>query len=420
MLKAIRHSFGIAIVIAMAGFCLPALSQDVWPESEVAPVIVAQAQYRQDAPQRGRGQQPVQERRVGLTERIPPPSQGFSLRRFFGLEETPAPAPAPVQAPVVRRPKPKAPVVHQERTKPGATNRVVVFGDWLGETLASGLDDVFADMPNIAVARRIKSDSGLMRGDADSWPKNVKDYLSSGQKVTVSAIMLGMADRVAKMENGEQIEPLSERWKEVYSARVDAVLAAFAEHGIPVVWIGLPPVENEEASEAHAIINGIIRERVLRAGGRYVDIWPGFVDTENHYVDSGAGTDGQPTRLRLNDGVRFTRKGADKIAHYAAVEIRRQLGAAASLTDVPTTLGDTKNSGAFVDIDRTVVPQGDMTTSISGPVMPLTRAETSPGGLLLTGKTGLDALETARRALREGAPTAPVSGRADDFTLPQR
>jgi len=310
MLRAVRHFFAIGIVIAMAGSCLPALSQDTKPESEAAAIIVAQAQYRQDVPPRGRAQPPAPERRVGLTERIPPPSQGFSLRRFFGLEETPPPAPAP--APVIRRPKPKVPVVHQERTKPGAANRVVVFGDWLGETLASGLDDAFADMPNVAIARHIRSDSGLMRGDADNWPKKVKDYLSSGQKVTVSAIMLGMTDRVARVENGEQIEPLSERWKEVYTARVDALLAAFAERGIPVVWVGLPPVQNEAASEAHAIINGIVRERVQRVGGRYVDIWPGFVDTENHYVDSGPGTDGQPTRLRLNDGVRFTRKGATR------------------------------------------------------------------------------------------------------------
>lgn len=417
MLAVIRHVLGIVVIFTMTAVCIPAYAQGVEPLLDDAPIVVAQAQYRREAPTGARGQ-PQPERRVGWTERVPPPSQGFSLRRFFGLEEAPQPQPQP--APVIRRPKPKAPVVRQERNKPGATNRVAVFGDWLGETLASGLDDAFADMPNVAVVRRIKGDGGLMRGDVDAWAKYARDYLSSGQTVTVAAVMLGIGDRVALVTSGERAEPLSETWNEAYAARVDALLAVFVEHGIPVVWVGLPPVDDEVASDGNAAINGIVRERVLRVGGHFVDIWPGFVDTENHYVDTGPGTDGQPTRLRLNDGVRFTRKGTDKIAHYAAVEIRRLLGAAASPADVPTSLGDTKGNGSFVDIDRTVIPQPDMAAPISGPVQPLTRAETSPGGLLLTGKTGLDTLETARKALRDGVPAAPVSGRADDFSVPRR
>lgn len=347
-----------------------------------------------------------------LFQRQPPPAQGFSLRRLFGLEEPP-PQQQP-RAPAITRPRPKPPAIRQERVKPQATNRVVVFGDWLGDALAQGLDENFADMRNVAIARRTRGDLGLVITTKADWPKIAGDYLNSNQKVTVAVLMLGMVDRTGFTNGTEKEEVLSERWKQLYAERVDTLLRVFGDRGIPVVWVGLPPVRDDGASEQYAAINAIIRERVLQANGSYVDIWPGFVDDDNHYIVSGPDANGEETRLRLNDGLRFTRKGGEKIAHYPAVDIRRLLDTTINPTEVPTALPGA-GSGPFIEIDKTVVPRTDASAPDIGVAQPLTRTDISPGGVLLKGRTNLEGIAPTRRVLREGAPATPVPGRMDDY-----
>jgi hypothetical protein len=58
---------------------------------------------------------------------------------------------------------------------------------------------------------------------------------------------------------------------------------------------------------------------------------------------------------------------------------------------------------------------------VAGPVLPLTRAETSANGALMTGRPRLDndAAYMIEKTLRQGAAPAPKPGRADDFKWPR-
>ncbi len=358
--------------------------------------------YGQGQEPRGGQRMAPANRAASALERQPPPSTGFSLRRLFGLDDPPPEAPPTATPP---RPRPK-PVARQERAKPQAENRIAVFGDWLADGVAFGLDDAFSDMANIAIFRRTRADAGLMRED---WPKIIGDTMAQKQKITVAVVSLGMADRpVAAAPGSDAPEPLSDRWKELYGQRIDALGAAFATRGIPVVWVGLPPVENPAASARHAAINALLRERGGRGGGSYVDIWPGFVTEDNRYAAVGPDVGGQPARLRTSDGVHFTRKGIDKMASYTASEVRRLLGVGAGSREVPSALPGVGNE-PFADIDRTILPPGE-----PGPAVPLTRVEVSPNGVLLKGRTDLDAAGALRQSFRAGLPAKPVKGRMDD------
>jgi hypothetical protein len=110
--------------------------------------------------------------------------------------------------------------------------------------------------------------------------------------------MLGANDRQAIRDGEASHEPLSERWRELYRARVDAVVKSFADRKIPLLWVGTPPMKNEKYSADLLAFNEIYRDRVQRGGGVYVDIWPGFVDDQNRYSPIGPGVDGQVMRLR--------------------------------------------------------------------------------------------------------------------------
>lgn len=353
----------------------------------------------------------------------PQPQQGFSLRRFFGVpDDPPPPARAPVARP--RKAPPPTNVARPEKPKTNPTTQIVVFGDSLAEFARQGLDALYADDEDVAVLGKLRTGSNLVRSDPADWPNFIRATLDSGQKVTVAVVMLGLSDRQALQEGEERIDLLSDRWKDVYSRRVDAILTAFRERSIPVVWIGLPPMKSSKLSEDLLAMNEVYRESVQRNGGAYVDIFPGFVDDENRYTSFGPDVDGEPARLRTDDGVSFTRAGARKIAHFADVEIKKILESIRTGTPVAAT--PTDGPPANIETSLPAPPEAAAPVSLPskplvGPVLPLTRQDVTPGGTLVSGPPKLtgDNAYPVQRALRTGIAPSARPGRADDFRWPK-
>ena len=356
------------------------------------------------------------------------PQQGFSLRRFFGVQDTPPPV---VQAPVVRPRRtapPAAAVAKQEKPKVDPSTHVVVFGDSLAGFARQGLDAHFAENPDVEVVAKVRGDVSLVRADPADWPNFVKATLDGGQKTSVAVVMLGTSDRQSIREGDETIEPLSDRWKDLYRKRVDAIASVFKERRIPVVWIGLPPMKNSKISEDLVAMNEIYKESVQRNGGAYVDIWPGFVDDENRYTPDGPDVDGEPAKLRTNEGIFFTRAGSRKVAFFADTEIKRILGQGGTATAaVPPANITPADGSAAPSIEAAIPAPPDAAAPVTlpskplvGPVLPLTRQDVTPGGTLVTAPPKLtgDNAYPIQRALRAGIVPGSRPGRADDFRWP--
>ena len=360
-------------------------------------------------------------------------------RPHYGATEAQRPPPAikrrvrPARAPT--SPKPAI-----AKSEPSV--QIAVFGDSLADHLARGLDDVFEDNADVAVTDRAKGDSGLVRKDVVDWPKAVQDYLQGSPKVRYALVMLGANDRQPIREGDETADPLSDRWRVLYRARVDALIKVFTDRKVPLIWVGLPPMESETLSRDLASMNDIIRDSVTRAGAVYVDIWPGFVDDRDRYAASGPDPEGQIAKLRTADGVHFTKAGDRKLAHFADVELKRLMGTAAPTPDQPPAASlapsvQAPTAGPGLDgaaqptdtaaIDRQITamlpslpePPGVPVKAVAGPVVPLSRTEVSPGGALLTGRPrDADNLGTVERTLLRGNAPMPQPGRADDFRWP--
>jgi uncharacterized protein len=415
----------------------------------------------------------------------PQPAPTLSLRRLFGLDEDerrPA-APAPQQGyqapgggyadpqqpstprarrraepssnlPAMRvqpRPAPATPTAKPVKPKVEPTAIVAVFGDALAETTARGIADAFEDTPEIDVVRRIRADTGLVRTDPAEWIRTVQETVDTTPKLAAAVVMLGTNDRVPIREGETSHEPLSDRWRDLYRDRVDAVVRAFKDKGVPLVWISAPPVRNAKVSADLIALNEICRDRVQRAGGTYVDIWPGFVDDENRYADRGPDIVGQNVRLRAEGGVNFTRAGARKVAFFADAEIKRLVEAKRSGAAVATlppanapepaapaipaapggsaaSTGPTDQAAAPAEPQQAVLPAAPAAPSalaalpvpeksVASPVVPLTRPETAPGGTLISSVPRLEAGPAAavQKTFREGIAPTPRPGRADDF-----
>ena len=91
----------------------------------------------------------------------------------------------------------KAPPPEKRETVP--ERNVLLLGDGMADWLAYGLEDAYAEQPDMGVIRRHKTVSGLIKyqpkGDPADWPAAAKGILAT-EKPDVIVVMLGLSDRV--------------------------------------------------------------------------------------------------------------------------------------------------------------------------------------------------------------------------------
>ncbi len=366
---------------------------------------------------------------------------------------------APQQQPQVQQPQnqspqrrdedySKAPSAKKPETPP--TSTVVVMGDSMADWLAYGLEEAFADTPEIGVIRKPKAYSGLIRYEARGdleWQSVARDIMNN-EKPAVAVMMLGLSDRGPIRERpgakpapalagadpqtpgqpdsenpdtqimaperpkgrGSISEFRSEVWAEAYSKKIADTIVAMKSKGVPVIWVGLPSIRGPNSTSQAQYLNELYRAAAEKAGIIYVDVWEGFVDESGKYTNSGPDVDGQTRRLRSNDGVYFTKYGARKLAHFVEREIQRVMTARATPVALPV---DTQPSAPR--------PNSVVARPVVGAVLPLTAGIAPASDELLGGASMRPAASDpiASRVLVKGEPVSPLKGRADDFVWQQ-
>src|SRR5712691_6966930 len=137
----------------------------------------------------------------GGPPRPPPRSGGFGGGGgWFGGDFF---APFQQQAPkkVIREDFSKAPPPEKRESAP--ERNVLVLGDAMADWLAYGLEDAYAERPDMGVIRKHKTVSGLIKyqpkGDPADWPAAAKGILAT-EKPDAIVVMLGLNDRMAMRE----------------------------------------------------------------------------------------------------------------------------------------------------------------------------------------------------------------------------
>src|SRR5882757_5118301 len=112
-----------------------------------------------------------------------------------------APQPRRQTPPPVREDFSRAPPPEKRDTVP--ERRILVLGDAMADWLAYGLEDAYAEQPDMGVIRRHRTVSGLIRyqpkGDPADWAAAAKGILAT-EKADAIVVMLGLNDRVAIRE----------------------------------------------------------------------------------------------------------------------------------------------------------------------------------------------------------------------------
>src|SRR6266852_6465427 len=127
------------------------------------------------------------------------PPQQRSGGWFGGDLFAPFQQPAPKR--VIREDFSKAPAPEKRDNVP--ESNVLVLGDAMADWLAYGLEDAYAEQPDMGVIRRHKTVSGLIRyqpkGDPADWAAAAKGILAT-EKADAIVVMLGLDDRMSMRE----------------------------------------------------------------------------------------------------------------------------------------------------------------------------------------------------------------------------
>ena len=95
----------------------------------------------------------------------------------------------------------KAPPPEKRETVP--ERHILVLGDAMADWLAYGLEDAYAEQPDMGVVRKHKTVSGLIKyqpkGDPADWAAAAKGILAT-EKADAIVVMLGLDDRIAIRE----------------------------------------------------------------------------------------------------------------------------------------------------------------------------------------------------------------------------
>jgi uncharacterized protein len=406
-----------------------------------------------------------------FNDRFPFPFFGRNNRRgggWFG-------APAQEAAPTADFSKAPAPAKRTDTTP--IQTPIMVFGDSMADWLGYGLEQAFADTPEIGILRRHRTLSGLIRSDVRSdprgeypdWPLAAKEMIAA-QRPKFVVMMIGLNDRRQikeavqparakpainpdandpgrELDNAEArpapeaaaaasepptpggirtYEFRTDAWSEAYIRRIDDIIAALKTAGVPIFWVGLPPLRGVRATADIPFLNDLYRSRADKAGIVYVDVWDGFVDEDGRFAQAGPDFEGQTRRLRAGDGVHFTQAGSRKLAHFVEREIDRWLSARAVAVAVPAEDPKPAALPAIPDVAPAVAPGKagpSKARPLAGPALPLISEPSDDAGELAGGKGGpattvADAV--AAKVLVKGEAMAVPAGRADDFAWPRR
>ena len=154
----------------------------------VTSALIAPAQAQDSYPFFGRQRQP---RQGGFFQGLFGPRPGPSEP---GPAAQPSQSSQPSQADYARAPNPRKPDAKTEPVVP--TTSVVVMGDGMADWLAYGLEDAFSDTPEIAILRKDRIHSGLLRYEYKSdldWWHVARDTLAQ-EKADYVVMMLGVSD----------------------------------------------------------------------------------------------------------------------------------------------------------------------------------------------------------------------------------
>ena len=311
-----------------------------------------------------------------------------ALGRIFGGGDRRKKTKAPTKRKTPSRPAGTPPKFEETEKDPDA-GLILVVGDRMARGVADGLRFTLAQQPKIKIEKITEDKQGFAGETPPAWATKVLSRIR-GAEVKAVVVMLGWRDRDKSFPGEEPIEYMTGEWLDAYRNKVAALVRTVRQEKIPLVWVGLPPTNDELLNGDFTQLNSIYSAAAAERRVRYVDLWDIFLAEDGSYTSYGPDVDGKNTRLRTKNRIGFTWPGYRKVAFFVERELSRLLGGYGGL--------------AFEGVED------------DPNFIVLTGRTTSPEAFLLGGEDDaeIDPGSMAYRFFVEGEQLPPVRGRVDD------
>lgn len=175
------------------------------------------------------------------------------------------------------------------------------------------------------IHRKGKSSSGLARPDFFDWgAESARQYAEFKPHATVCLFggNDGQGLHMGKGASPKWIRWQEEGWTEEYARRVEAFAQAVSPEGQHVCWLGMPMVRPTKLRARVRHMNGIFESTMATHDNRhFIETWSALATPAGEYTDH-LKIGGKKVRIRADDGVHLTVKGAHHMVDHIAPKVQ--------------------------------------------------------------------------------------------------
>lgn len=198
-----------------------------------------------------------------------------------------------------------------------ANQKVFFVGDSLMQGVAPWVMKELQNSHHIQSINLSKQSTGLSYDKFLDWPLTVETTFKQNPDIGLMVVFLGPNDPWAVPDpdnKGAFVAFDSQRWQELYHAKMQRLLDSAKSYNASVVWVAPPnakkPTLNRQMIALRAIMqSGLDPSQVLLLNAQTI-----VGETDNAYADSLV-IEGKPTKMRTSDGIHFTPEGQKRLAH---------------------------------------------------------------------------------------------------------
>jgi hypothetical protein len=229
------------------------------------------------------------------------------------------PAATPAEVPAVMTPRLASAAAENRKVHVG------VFGDSFGDGIHAALYKQLPAEQNFEVHKYSNPATGFTRYRSVNLLDDTRKRIDQ-QPVDVAILTFGANDMQGIFLDGQGAEFMGDRWKQIVSERVGAIVALLRERGAAVYWVGLPRMRDPAYDRDVQAMNAFYTERMRALNVPFIDTLSATVDAEGAYspylMD---GLKGEKIMARTNDGIHMTIPGYYILTRGLAERIRKSV-----------------------------------------------------------------------------------------------
>ncbi len=194
-------------------------------------------------------------------------------------------------------------------------DRILLVGDSLMQGVAPHLITALKRNYKVESMDISRHSTGLTYPAFFDWPATVKAAFEL-ENYQVVIVFLGANDPWDMTLQGKYVRYGSERWKEVYSARVKQIIQTTAENNARLIWLGAPPMGREDLLGKEPLLNEIYASESAKYPlfARFVATAPSLSADGSSFTKFLELPERGSVMVRTDDGVHFTTQGQKLLA----------------------------------------------------------------------------------------------------------